>query len=195
MKRFSIALVFAAFATSPVAAQDFSEGSEAKTWNLYAEIPATFEAEVVDLLCTVAGDCDNQCADGRQLGLLRSADNALVYPNKNSQAAFTGAAVELAPYCGKMVDVDGLLIEDEDFPIKNVYLVQKIREAGSDDWVKANKWTKAWAKENPDAKTVDGKAKGPWFRRDPRVQATIAQTGYTGLGEEADAALIKELFE
>ncbi len=195
MKRFSTLLTLAALAVSPVVAQDFSEGSEAKPWNLYAEIPATFEAQVVDLLCTVAGDCANECGDGRQLGLLRSADGALVYPNKNSQAAFTGAAVELAPYCGKTVDVDGLLIEDEDFPIKNVYLVQKIREAGSEDWVKANQWTKVWGKANPDAKTVDGKSKGPWFRRDPRVQAAIAESGYTGLGAEADAALIKELFE
>jgi len=35
----------------------FEEGSEAKPWNLYAEIPATFEATVVDLLCEVAGQC------------------------------------------------------------------------------------------------------------------------------------------
>ena len=39
-----------ALAASPLAAQDFSEGSEAKSWNLYAEVPATFEAEVVDVL-------------------------------------------------------------------------------------------------------------------------------------------------
>jgi len=37
----------------PAAAQDFSHGSEAKRWNLYAEVPARFEAKVVDLLCEV----------------------------------------------------------------------------------------------------------------------------------------------
>lgn len=190
-----IAVVIATVAAAPLAAQDFSEGSNAKSWKLYAEVPAFFEAEVVDILCTVAGDCDNSCADGRQLGLLRSADGALVYPNKNSQAAFTGAAIELAPFCGQMVEVDGLLIEDEDLAAKNVYLLQSIRTAGSSEWTKANKWTKAWAKENPDAKRINGNPKGPWFRRDPRVNAAIQATGYTGLGAEADEALIKELFE
>ena len=37
-----------ALIASPLAAQDFSEGSEARSWNLYAEIPARFEAKVVD---------------------------------------------------------------------------------------------------------------------------------------------------
>ena len=35
--------IFALIA-SPLAAQDFSEGSEARPWNLYAEVPARFEA-------------------------------------------------------------------------------------------------------------------------------------------------------
>lgn len=188
MKRF-LALLFCL--ASPLAAQDFSEGSEAKTWNLYAEVPARFEAQVVDILCTITGDCPNNCGDGRrQLGLLRSADGVLVYPNKNSQPAFTGAAVELLPFCGQDVEVDGLMIEDPDLAAKNIYLVQKIRTMGSEDWVKANRWTKDWAKKHPVAK-----GKGPWFRRDPRVNGYIAESGYTGLGEEADAALIKELFE
>lgn len=85
----------------PLAAQDFSEGSQAKSWNLYAEVPATFEATVVDLLCTLTGNCPDNCGDGsRQLGLLRSVDNVMILPLKNNQAAFTGAAPDLAAYCG-----------------------------------------------------------------------------------------------
>jgi hypothetical protein len=185
MKKFIAALAILAtpLATS-VAAQDFSEGSTAKSWNLYAEVPATFEAEVVDILCTVAGDCANQCSEGRQLGLLRSADNVLVFPNKNSQSSFNGAAYDLHPYCGKMVDVDGLLIEDEDIQgATNIYLVQKIKEAGAADWAKANKWTKVWAAKHPEAK-----GKGPWFRRDPRVNAIIADTGHLGQGLSPEEA-------
>lgn len=175
MKR--LIALFALLAT-PLAAQDFSEGSEAKSWNLYAEVPATFEANVVDILCTVADDCANECGEGRQLGLLRSSDNVLVYPNKNSQTSFNGAAYDLHPYCGKTVDVDGLLIEDEDIPgAKNIYLVQKIKEAGAAEWSKANQWTKVWAKKHPEAK-----GKGPWFRRDPRVNAAIEADGYFGQG-------------
>lgn len=175
MKRILLALSCLA---TPALAQDFSEGSTAKAWNLYAEQPAKFEATVVDITCAITGDCPDNCGDGkRQLGLLRSVDDVLVFPNKNSQAAFTGASVELLPFCGKTVDVDGLLLEDEDVGAKNIYLVQKIRVVGDKKWTKANKWTKAWAKKHPEAK-----GKGAWFRRDPRVKAQIAANGYLGQG-------------
>jgi hypothetical protein len=177
-------------AAAPVSAQDFSEGSEAKSWNLYAEIPATFEAKVVDITCEITGDCAQDCGAGkRQLGLLRSADGVLVFPNKNSQSGFQGATVDLLPFCEKTVTVDGLLLEDEDTGLKNIYLVQKIR-MGDGDWVKANTWSKNWAKLHPEAK-----GKGPWFRRDPRVNAHIASTGHLGLGLEIDEAFKKEHFE
>ncbi|PWE33401.1 hypothetical protein DDZ14_05810 [Maritimibacter sp. 55A14] len=174
---------------APVAAQDFSEGSEAKSWNLAAEQPARFEARVVDILCELTGDCPENCGDGRrQLGLERSADGVLVYPNKNAQPAFTGAVVELLPYCGREVEVDGLMIDDPDLGARNIYLVQRIREAGG-DWVKADRWTGEWAEAHPDAP-----GKGPWFRRDPRIRAEIEAHGYLGLGEEADAAFIEDWF-
>ena len=174
-----------------VSAEDFSANSEAKSWNLFAEQPARFEAKVVDILCELSGDCPDNCGDGkRQLGLLRAADGVLVYPNKNSQAAFTGAALELAPYCQADVEVDGLLIEDPELGATNIYLVQKIRAVGESEWVKANTWTKKWAAAHPEAE-----GKGPWFRRDPRVNAQIAQSGYLGLGLETDEAFIKEWFE
>jgi len=188
MKRMIAALCLLA---APASAQDFAAGSEAKTWNLYAEQPALFEAQVVDILCELTGNCADNCGDGRrQLGLVRAADGVLVYPNKNSQPAFTGATVELLPYCGQQVEVDGLLINDPDLGAQNIYLVQKIRAVGADDWVKANRWTKEWAKANPEAK-----GKGPWFRRDPRVLAEIAAEGYTGTGVEAEKPFIEEWFE
>lgn len=186
MKYLSFALALLA---SPALAQDFSEGSTAREWNLYAEQPAFFEAKVVDLLCELTGDCPTDCGAGkRQLGLLRTADNVMVLPLKNSQAAFSGAAVDLAPYCGQTVEVDGLLIDDPDLDAKNIYMVQKIRTDGG-EWKKANQFTKVWAKEHPEAK-----GKGPWFRRDPRVKEEIAKEGYLGLGLEADEAFIKEWF-
>ena len=174
----ALTLCAALAAALPAAAQDFSAGSEARSWNLYGEQPARFEATVVDLLCEVAGDCANQCGPQRQLGLRRDADGVLVYPNKNGQPAFTGAAVELAPFCGTAVEVDGLLVEDPDLGATNIYLVQRIRAVGDDTWQTANRWTKAWADDHPEAE-----GKGPWFRRDPRVNALIASEGYLGLGE------------
>ncbi len=178
-----------AMAASPLAAQDFSEGSEARSWNLYAEVPAKFDAEVVDVLCTLTGDCPDDCGAGkRQLGLVRAADGVLVLPMKNSQPAFTGAAVELAPFCGQQVTVDGLMLDDPELGANNVYLLQTIQAAGADK-IKANKWTKNWAKEHPEAK-----GKGPWFRRDPRIKEILATEGYLGLGLEEDATFIAENF-
>ncbi|WP_295317403.1 hypothetical protein [Roseobacter sp.] len=186
MMRYLLAILLCA---GPVSAQDFSEGSEAKTWNLYAEAPARFEATVVDILCELTGDCPQDCGDGmRQLGLVRTADNVMVLPMKNSQPAFTGAAAELAPFCNQVIEVDGLLIEDEDLGASNIYLVQRIK-AGDADWIKANTWTKKWAERHPEAA-----GKGPWFRRDPRVNEVIGREGYLGLGPEADETYAEENF-
>jgi hypothetical protein len=166
---------------APLAAQEgpFSAGSEARSWNLAWEEPARFEATVVDLLCEVAGACDNACTAGRQLGLLRSADGVLTYPNKNSQGIFTGAAVDLAPFCGALVEVDGLMIEDEYLGATNVYLVQMIRRVGESEWTTADGWTDAWAEAFPEAAAQEGR----WYRNDPRVLAQIEADGYLGTGE------------
>lgn len=189
MMRFSLLPALALIA-APLAAQDFSEGSNARSWNLYAEEPATFDAKVVDVMCELTGDCPANCGDGdRQLALLRSADDVMVMVLKNNQPAFTGGVVDLLPYCGQEIAVDGLMINDDDFPVNNIYLVQRIK-AGSDDWKKASQWTKVWAKENPEAK-----GKGPWFRRHPGVNARIAAEGYLGLGLETDAEFIDYLFD
>ena len=185
-------LICAALIAAPAAswAEDFSANSNAKSWNLYAEQPARFEAKVVDVLCELSGDCPADCGAGkRQMGLLRTADNVLVLAMKNSQAAFSGAAADLAPFCNQVVEVDGLLLEDEDLNAKNLYQIQTIKAEGAEP-IKANQFTKIWARNHPELK-----GKGPWFRRDARVKADIAENGYLGLGLEADAAFIKEWFE
>ncbi|APE42717.1 hypothetical protein BOO69_04215 [Sulfitobacter alexandrii] len=175
---------------APLAAQDFSADSEARSWNLYAEVPALFDARVVDVMCELTGDCPANCGDGaRQLGLLRSADDALVLATKNNQSAFSGAVVDLLPYCGQDVTVDGLLIEDPDLGASNIYLVQRVKTAGG-DWAKTDRFTGHWAEQNPD---VAGD--GPWFRRDPRIAAEIEKNGYLGLGLETDEAFKSYLFK
>ncbi len=187
MKRMLIAVLAL---TTPAAAQDFSENSEARSWNLAYETPARFAATVVDILCELSGNCAENCGDGtRQLGLIREADGVLVFPNKNNQPAFTGAVEELLPYCGRMVEVDGLLIEDDYVGAFNIYQVQRIRGMDEPEWTTANRWTDVWAENNPDAAGV-----GPWFRRDPRVLAEIATEGYFGLGLVRDAEIRAELF-
>lgn len=181
------------FLALPVQAEEgaFAEGSEAKSWNLTAQENARFTATVVDVLCELTGDCPDACGGGaRQLGLMREADDALVFATKNGQPLFTGAATDLAPYCGKRVEVDGLLTGGDEViaGAAKVYQIQRIREVGG-EWSRANRWTKDWAKKNPNAK-----GKGPWYRRDPRIEGEIAKDGYLGLGLEADTAFIKDWY-
>ena len=187
MIRFALSLALMA---SPLAAQDFSAGSEARSWNLYAEVPARFEAKVVDVACEIAGQCAPDCGGGtRQMGLLRSADDVLVLVMKNSQPNFMGGARDLALYCNQMVEVDGLLIDDPDLGAKNIYLVQRLKPEGSTEWVRTNKGSALWAEDHPEAA-----GPGPWFRRDPRVKAIIAEEGYLGLGLEEDQKYAEENF-
>lgn len=179
-------------ATGVSAEGEFAEGSKAKNWNLLGQENAIFEAKVVDILCELTGDCVENCGDGRrQLGLLRKSDGVLVLANKNTQPAFTGANLDLLPYCNQEVEVDGLLVGLEDYTPAKFYQVQLIRKVGEEKWNKTNKWTKVWAKNNPD----EAKKKGPWFRKDPRINALIARDGYLGLGLERDEAFKKYLFE
>jgi len=169
----------------------FSQGCEAKPWNLTGEEQACFSAKVVDILCELTGDCPDNCGDGtRQLGLVRDYDRVLVFPNKNTQPVFSGAATDLQPYCGKRVFVDGLLVGGDEVAegMPKIYQVQRIREIGGGG-EKTNRFTKAWAEKNPDAK-----GKGPWFRRDPLIGAEIEKDGYLGFGPEEDEAFIKDWY-
>ena len=174
--------------TSPANAAEFSKGSKAKEWNLYGEEKALFSGKVVDVLCELSGDCPANCGDGkRNLGIVRSSDNQLVYVLKNRQAAFNGATEDLLPYCNKTVDVDGVLIGDDEVVKTKFYMLQLIRVSGEPEWNKTTLWTKRWKEKNPDAK-----GKGPWFRRDPRVNKQLAKDGHFGLGLEFDQKYLKE---
>lgn len=190
MRRTAFAMA-AILAASPALAGDFSEGSNAKEWGLTGEETATFSGTVVDILCELSGDCPDDCGAGtRQLGIVRQADNALVPVLKNSQAAFNGAVTDLLPYCGKAVDVDGVLIGDAELTPSKLYMVQFIREKGAAEWNKTTLWTKKWAEDHPEQAEI----KGPWFRKDPDVAARIEKDGWLGLGAEADKAFIEEWY-
>jgi hypothetical protein len=142
----------------------------------------------------LTGDCPADCGAGRrQLGVLRAADGRFLPATKNIQPAFTGATVDLAPYCGKDVEVDGLLIGDTDVTPglagAKLLQVQTIRVLGEDTVNKEDLWTRDWAERNRDAG-----GEGPWFRRDPKVMEQIEAHGRLGLGAEADQKFIEENF-
>ncbi len=187
-------LAAALMAAGPALAEGpFSEGSEAKAWNLFGEEKARFEGRVVDAICALTGDCPADCGAGaRQMGILRAADGKFVLAAKNAQPIFTGATVDLAAFCGKQVEVDGLLVGDPGITPAlgaKLYQVQTVRVLGEDTVHKANRWTGDWERRFPEAG-----GEGPWFRRDPRVGAEIEAHGRLGLGAEADAAFAEENF-
>ena len=175
----------------PAGAQDFSKDSQANSWNLVGEQKARFSAKVVDILCELSGDCPEDCGAGaRQLGIVRSADNALIPVLKNGQPLFNGAIPDLLPYCNQAVDVDGLILSDETIKSGPLYQIQLIRREGETEWAKTDLWTKAWAEDHPEFADKTGE----WFRHDPAVQKQIAADGYFGLGKESDEQYIKDNF-
>ena len=184
--------VFAMAVALPASAEgEFSEGSQAKGFGsgLQGSEPALFKAKVVDILCELTGECTEKCGAGqRPIGLLREVDGVLVLTAKNDQTSFNGATHDLAPYCGQTVTVDGFLVGDPTVAPTKFYMVKRIQREGSDKWAKAKRWTRIWNRANPDLVAK----KGPWFRKDPDVNAKIAETGYLGLGHEADKAFIAE---
>jgi hypothetical protein len=128
-----------------------------------------FEATVVDIACTLTGKCPANCGAGtRQLGLL-TADGKLRMPVKG-QTLFANAIPDLLPYCGKTVQVDGLLIEN---PVMTIVHVQNLRENGDQKWKPTEAFEAQWTAKY-------GKAE-EWQRADPLVKEIIAADGVFGI--------------
>jgi hypothetical protein len=181
------------WAGAALAEGEFAAGSEAQSWGLFGEKKGRFEGRVVDALCTIGEDCPADCGAGqRQMGIVRSADDVFVLAMKNMQPLFNGAAVDLAPYCGQTVEVDGLFVGDPSFTPglrAKLYQVQTVRVVGAESAAKTDRWTVEWEARHPEAA-----GKGPWFQRDPNIRAQIEANGHLGLGAEADEAFREENF-
>ncbi len=147
-----------------------AQAQAAEPWNLQYEKVASFKAKVVDVLCELTGDCPENCGGGkRQLGLLK-ADGTLHLAVKGVND-FAGAVNDLIPYCGKYIEVDGLLIKN---PLATMYFLQRLRVSPSGKWVPATQFMKDWQAANPGIK-------GLWFRNDPLVKEIITNDGVYGI--------------
>ena len=105
----------------------------AKEWGIDGEEVAQFEAKAVDVLCELTGDCPPNCGDGkRQMGLL--TDDGKLRLTIKSNTSFAGAVLDLLPWCGKRVEVDGLLIKADPMTF---YMVQRLRAPGAEKWTNA----------------------------------------------------------
>lgn len=162
MRAISIAAAFAAFFAG-------ASAHGAEPWGLKDEKLVSFQGKVVDILCTLNGNCPPACGAGkRQLGLI-STEGRLFNVAK-SNTLFAGAASDLAPHCGKTIEIDGLLIENPAMPI---LMVQGIREKpGQGEFAPTDQFEKDWTAAN-------GKA-DEWWRADPTIKAALAPNGILG---------------
>jgi hypothetical protein len=127
------------------------------------------DVTVVDIVCTLTGNCPANCGGGkRQLGLM-TTDSKLRLPVKG-QTLFANAIPDLLPYCGKSVQIDGLLIEN---PAMTIVHVQNMRESADQKWKPTEAFEAQWIAKN-------GKAE-EWQRADPLVKDVIAANGVFGI--------------
>ena len=138
-------------------------------WGIEHEKIVEITGRVVDLACTLKGDCPPNCGDGkRHLGLL-TPDGKLRAVVKGP-VEFAGPVRDLLRYCGKTVQLDGLLIEN---PAINIVMLQNIRERSDQPFVKADQFWKDWEAAN-------GKAE-EWYREDKLVKDVIGADGVYGI--------------
>ena len=141
----------------------------AEKWDMPHEKEMIVTGKVVDILCELTKNCPANCGAGkRQLGLLQ-ADGKLRAAAKGN-IDFAGAVADLAPYCGKTIQADGLLLEN---PAAYLYFVQAIREKPGDPWIKAEAFQREFDAAN--GKTEE------WFRKDLRAQQIIGADGVLGI--------------
>jgi len=157
----------------------------AKSWGVTGEEIARFDAKVVDIMCELTGDCPENCGGGkRQLGLI-DGDGKLILVGKN-QSPFSGAVVELLPFCGKQITADGIYTENRGV---RFFAVQFVREGADGEWRGATRFVKDWAERNGFA--ADSAEAKQWFRNDPNVIRIIERDGLLGLGKDADEEFLK----
>lgn len=139
----------------------------AEAWGLKDEKIVSFTGRVVDILCTLKGDCPAACGGGRrQLGLV---SDGRLYTAVKSNTLFAGAASDLLPWCGKTIEIDGLLVDNPAMPI---LMVQGIRETPDQPYAPTDRFEKDWTAAN-------GKA-DEWWRADPAAKAALAENGILG---------------
>ncbi len=155
------AAVMALFAAQPSRAAD--------EWGIDHEKVAQFSGKVVDIACALKGDCPANCGNGtRQLGILTQDGKLRAAVKGNTD--FAGAVHDLLPWCGKTIEVDGLLIEN---PAITLFMAQRIRESADKPWVSTVAFAKDWEAKH-------GKS-AQWFRDDPLVKEVIAEDGVLGV--------------
>ena len=83
---------------------------------------------------------------------------------------FAGAVPDLLPYCGRTIEVDGLVVDN---PKMKLFMLQRLRAATGQTWIEARGFESDWRKRNGPSEE--------WMRADPAVKAIIAADGVYGV--------------
>ena len=154
-----------------------TKAGDVSSWPVTNAEVNEFSGEVVDILCELTGNCIDKCGEGkRQLGI-KSQDIGTVLVSKNL-TFYTGAAEELWPYCGQVVNVNGLFTEHQGV---RFFQVQNVRPPGG-EWQKATRYHQAWAERSGKSPSLASK----WYKHDDTVKDTLERDGRLGLGLETD---------
>lgn len=137
-------------------------------------VDETIEAvtgRVVDLRCELSGDCPAGCGQGgRALGVV-TAEGRLVAVVK-ATVNFAGAVRDLLPFCGQVVELDGLFVGNLG---TQLFFVERLRPAGATEWITADRFQSDFAASRPDLP-----ADADFTEHDPRVLERLRQGGPTG---------------
>lgn len=164
-------LALPVLATLAAAGPAAEPASAAEPWGLENEQAVELEGKVVDLACALAGDCPPGCGGGRrQLGVLTSEGRLL--PLVKGAVNFANAVPDLLPFCGRDLQVDGLLIESPAMPL---LFVQNLRASADEPWRPTDAFERAWRARHGGEPGVE------WFRTDPEVRAAIEAAGVLGI--------------
>ena len=142
----------------------------AEPWGIPHEKAFVLKGRVVDALCHLKGVCAPDCGAGkRQLGVVQADGSFRLVAKGNVD--FAAAVPDLIGFCGKMIEADGLLIEN---PAITLFFAQGVREAGSTEpLIPAERFKTEWEARNGPAPE--------WWRADPEANAIIAETGPLGI--------------
>lgn len=124
---------------------------------------------VVDVLCELTGSCPANCGNGTRLLGLKD-EKGEITPIAKGAPIFANATPSVLPFCGKPLQVDGLLIEN---PKMRLYYVQRYRANASEAWKDDEAFEVQWKAKHGDT--------NEWFRDDPIVKEAIGDKGILGI--------------
>ncbi len=150
---------------------------EVAAWPVTNAEESALSGTVVDVLCELNGNCAENCGEGKRQLAIKTESLGTVLISKNL-TNYSGAADELWPFCGELVEVNGLFTENKGI---RFFQAQNIREPGG-QWKQTTNYLQAWSNRTGQSRSLAE----DWQYHDPRVKAIIERDGRLGLGTDAD---------